>query len=102
MLFINIMDENKYLLNVKTVQSSAFRVLVEALKEILTDANFEFDCNGIKVMAWIHHTVLVHLKLNAKNFEFFQLNREKITIGVNMINLFKLIKPVIMNIIIIY
>ena len=38
------------------------------------------------------HTVLVHLKLNAKNFEFFQLNREKITIGVNMINLFKLIK----------
>lgn len=93
MLFINIMDENKYLLNVKTVQSSAFRVLVEALKEILTDANFEFDCNGIKVMAMdSSHTVLVHLKLNAKNFEFFQLNREKITIGVNMINLFKLIK----------
>ena len=87
------MDENKYLLNVKTVQSSAFRVLVEALKEILTDANFEFDCNGIKVMAMdSSHTVLVHLKLNAKNFEFFQLNREKITIGVNMINLFKLIK----------
>ena len=93
MLFINIMDENKYLLNVKTVQSSAFRVLVEALKEILTDANFEFDCNGVKVMAMdSSHTVLVHLKLNAKNFEFFQLNREKITIGVNMINLFKLIK----------
>lgn len=93
MIFINIMDENKYLLNVKTVQSSAFRVLVEALKEILTDANFEFDCNGIKVMAMdSSHTVLVHLKLNAKNFEFFQLNREKITIGVNMINLFKLIK----------
>ena len=32
-------EENKYLLEVKTVQSSAFRILVEALKEILTDAN---------------------------------------------------------------
>ena len=53
------MDENKYILNVKTVQASAFRVLVEALKEILTDANFEFDENGIKVMAMdSSHTVL--------------------------------------------
>ncbi len=30
----------------KTIQSSAFRVLVEALKEILTDANFEFDARN--------------------------------------------------------
>ena len=43
--------DNNYILEVKTVQSSAFRVLVEALKEILTDANFEFDETGIKVMA---------------------------------------------------
>ena len=51
------------ILEVKTVQSSAFRVLIEALKEILTDANFEFDSTGIKVMAMdSSHTVLVHLK----------------------------------------
>jgi len=87
------MSEKKYILNVKTIQSSAFRVLVEALKEILTDANFEFDANGIKVMAMdSSHTVLVHLKLLAKNFEFYKLAREKITVGINMINLFKLIK----------
>ena len=30
-------------LEIKTVQSAAFRVLTEALKEILTDANFEID-----------------------------------------------------------
>ena len=35
------MSEN--ILELKTVQSSAFRVLIEALKEILTDANLEFD-----------------------------------------------------------
>ena len=87
------MSEKKYILNVKTIQSSAFRVLVEALKEILTDANFEFDANGVKVMAMdSSHTVLVHLKLQAKNFEFYKLAREKITVGINMINLFKLIK----------
>ena len=36
------------LIEIKTVQSAAFRVLIEALKEILTDANFEFDESGIK------------------------------------------------------
>ena len=30
------------IIEIKTVQSAAFRVLIEALKEILTDANFEF------------------------------------------------------------
>ena len=37
------------------------------------------------------HTVLVHLKLNSENFESFQC-KNKIIIGINMINLFKLIK----------
>ena len=31
-----------YILELKTVQSGAFRILVEALKEILNDVNFEF------------------------------------------------------------
>ena len=84
---------SNYLLEVKTVQSSAFRVLIEALKEILTDANFEFDSTGLKIMAMdSSHTVLVHLKLYADNFESYELNREKLILGVNMINLFKLIK----------
>ena len=62
-------EENKYLLEVKTVQSSAFRILVEALKEILTDANLEFDETGMKVMAMdSSHTVLVHLKLHSDKF----------------------------------
>ena len=84
---------SRFLLEVKTVQSSAFRILIEALKEILTDANFEFDSTGLKIMAMdSSHTVLVHLKLYADNFELYNLNREKLILGVNMINLFKLIK----------
>ena len=89
--------DDKYLIEVKTVQSSAFRILVEALKEILTDANLEFDETGIKVMAMdSSHTVLVHLKLNSDNFEYFYC-KNKVILGVNMINLFKLIKTMSNN-----
>ncbi len=68
-------------------------MLVEALKEILTDANFEFDANGIKVMAYGFKSYSISpFKTVNKNFEFYKLSREKITVGINMINLFKLIK----------
>ena len=85
-------EESQYILELKTVQSSAFRVLIEALKEILTDANIEFDSTGLKLVAMdASHTVLVHLKLDADNFEQYTcLNR--IVLGINMLNFFKLIK----------
>ena len=83
---------DKYVFNVKTVQSGAIRILVESLKEILTDGNIFFDETGIKLIAMDStHTVLIHLKLLSENFEFFHCSK-KITIGVNMLNLFKLIK----------
>ena len=86
------MSDN-YSLEIKTVQSAAFRVLTEALKEILTDANFEIDSTGIKVMAMdSSHTVLSSfLKLNADNFEHYHCDSKKI-LGINMLNFFKLIK----------
>ena len=66
------------IIEIKTIQSSAFRILTEALKEILTDANFEFDEKGIKIMAMdSSHTVLVHLKLNAENFEYYECKNKE-------------------------
>jgi hypothetical protein len=44
-------NSNGNLFEVKTVQSGAFRTLIEALKEILTEANLEFDSQGIKIVA---------------------------------------------------
>jgi proliferating cell nuclear antigen len=85
-------DDNKYIFNVKTVQSGAFRILVESLKEILTDTNIIFDSTGIKLMATDNsQIVLIHMKLHAENFEYFFCEK-KTTIGINMMNLFKLIK----------
>jgi proliferating cell nuclear antigen len=85
-------DNDKYILNIKTVQSGPFRILVEALKEILTDGNFIFDETGIKLIAMDStHTVLIHMKLNSDKFESFYCPK-KIVAGVNMGNFFKLIK----------
>tara|TARA_A100001015_G_scaffold319463_1_gene442408 strand:- start:2054 stop:2869 length:816 start_codon:yes stop_codon:yes gene_type:complete len=84
--------ETEYLFELKTVQSSAMRILVEALKEILTDGNIEIDESGIKIMTMDpSHTVLVHLKLDASKFEKYYC-KSKQTIGVSMLCLFKLIK----------
>ena len=85
-------SDDKYIFNIKTVQSGIVRILIEALKEILTDGNITIDQNGIKLIAMDStHSVLIHLKLEAQNFEFFNCNKP-ITIGLNMLNLFKLIK----------
>lgn len=84
------MDKN--ILEIKTVQASAFRILVEALKEILTDANFECDETGIKMIAMdSSRTVLVHLKLQSDKFESY-FCKEKRVLGISMINLFRIIK----------
>ncbi len=86
------LDDNNCIINIKTVQSGAFRILIEALKEILTDTNIIFDETGMKLIATdSSKIVLIHMKLNSENFEHYSCSK-KITIGVNMNNMFKLIK----------
>ena len=85
-------DDSNYIINVKTVQSGAFRVLIESLKEILTDTNITFDEEGIKLIATDNsHIVLIHMRLSAPKFEYYHCAK-KTVIGVNMMNMFKLIK----------
>jgi len=79
-------------MELKTVQTNAIKVLIEELKEILTDANIEFNETGLKVVAMdSSKTILVHLKLNSDKFDKY-LCKKKIIVGVSMLNLFKLIK----------
>lgn len=85
-------NANGNLFEIKTVQSGAFRTLIEALKEILTEANLEFDSQGIKIMAVDEtHTVLVYLRLHADRFENYYCPAKHV-LGVNMIYFFRLIK----------
>jgi proliferating cell nuclear antigen len=85
-------NANGNLFEIKTVQSGAFRTLIEALKEILTEANLEFDPQGLKIMAVDEtHTVLVYMRLLSDKFETFYCPAKHV-LGVNMIYFFKLIK----------
>lgn len=86
-----------YSIYIVTVQSSVIKSLVEAVKEILPDTNIEINENSFKILAIDPtHTSLIHLNLEAKNFEKFHCVKPQI-IGVNMINFFKLIKTVSNN-----
>jgi proliferating cell nuclear antigen len=81
-------------LYLKSVQGSAIKTLFEVLKEILHDVNVTFDSSGVKLMTMDGaHVSLVHLKLEAKNFEQYHCN-SKITVGINLGAVFKLIKSV--------
>lgn len=83
-----------YCLEIRTVQSMAFKVLVEALKELLTDTCIEFDESGMKIVAMdTSHVVLVHLFLEAGKFEYYRCH-SRMSIGVNMLNLHKLMKTI--------
>ena len=82
----------KYTFYITTVQASVFRILIEALKEILTEANFTFDATGIRVTAMDStQSVLVHLKLHAEEFCSY-FCPEPVTLGIGLMNMFKLMK----------
>lgn len=82
----------QYMLYLRTVQGSIFRMLIEALKDVLPDTNMEFSMNGIKFTTMDStHTALIHMKLEAKNFEEFFCVKP-MTLGINIAHLFKLIK----------
>jgi proliferating cell nuclear antigen len=90
------MDKN-YSLEIKTVQSSAFKVLIEALKELLTDTVIEFTKTGIKIITTdTSHVILIHLKLYADKFEYYHCDKD-VKIGINMLNFYKVIKTINSN-----
>lgn len=82
----------KRILELHTVQTSAFKTLIEALKELLTDTVVEFDETGMKILTTdTAHVILVHLRLHANKFEKYKCDR-KLTVGINMINFYKIIR----------
>lgn len=86
---------NNNVLTIKTVQINPFRTLMTALKDILLETNITFKEDGIRITNMDKsHTIVVHLFLAAENFELYECKKEKIIIGVNMFQLFKLINSI--------
>jgi len=86
------------IIDLKTVQTNSFKNLFESLKEILTDVNIEFSKQGMKIISMDQttQTILVHLKLEHDKFEYYYC-REKIVIGLNLPNFFKVIRTITNN-----
>lgn len=88
-------SQTNNILTIQTVQISAFRTLMTALKDILLETNITFTKDGIKIINMDKsHTVLAHLALHADRFESYECKHDKIIIGVNMLHLFKLINTI--------
>jgi len=84
----------EYLLNIKTVQASTIKLVIDAMKEILMDVNLEFDDTGMKIIALDNtHVVLIHLKLEADKFEKYHCEK-KLYVGINMLKFHMLIKTI--------
>lgn len=86
---------SEHILEIQTVQISALRTLMTALKDILIQTNIFFQPDGIRIKNLDKsHTIFIHLFLEATNFEKYFCKYPKITVGVNMFYLFKIINTV--------
>jgi proliferating cell nuclear antigen len=84
-----------YIVEAKTVQTGAIRILIEALRSILVEMSLLFDKDGIRMVAMDNtRTVLVHLRLHANKFEKFAYNHNspKFIIGINTDHLYRIIR----------
>jgi proliferating cell nuclear antigen len=83
-----------YILEIKTIQASTIKSVIDAMKEILMDVNLEFDEHGMKIVALDNtHIVLIHLKLHAEKFESYYCLK-KLYVGINMLKFHMLIKTI--------
>jgi len=84
---------SEYVVEAKTVQTSAIRTLVEALKCILVEMNFIFDNEGIRMVAMDNsRTVMVHLRLAADKFEKYACHTPRLIVGLNTDHLYRIVK----------
>ncbi len=81
-----------YIVEIVTVQAGAFKTMIEALKEIITETNIDFLPNGIRIVsANPSSTILVCVKLENENFNKYYC-KHKFSAGVIMMNFFKIIR----------
>ena len=96
------------ILEVRTVQSSVIKILSEALKDLVPDINLVFskkdeyidEKTGEKVITGgigaitmaMANNVLMHLKLEALQFDYYECKKSKFVAGINTNVLFKVMK----------
>jgi proliferating cell nuclear antigen len=83
--------------HIKTIQAVAIKSLVEILKDIINDVNIYFDKDGMRIIVLdVARVTLIHVSLLAENFEEYRCSPDTM-IGINMSNIFKLLKSISNN-----
>jgi len=95
------------ILELKTSQSTAIKIVVDAINSLLTDANFDFFPYNIEndngepiiggmVVKEVNKTgkILVYMKLEADKFDIYKYNyhKKKLTLGIDINNLLRCLK----------
>jgi proliferating cell nuclear antigen len=76
----------------QTIQASAIKSAFEVLKDILNDVNVYFTKSGMRILTLdTARVALVDMFLPSENFEEYECNSD-IVAGVNVSNMFKLLK----------
>ena len=80
------------MLELRLVQGSLFKKIIEAIKDLVTDANFDCSSSGFSMQAMdSSHVALVALLLRSEGFEHYRCDRN-ISMGVNLNNMSKMLK----------
>jgi len=76
----------------RLVQAGLLKKILEALKDLVTDANFDCSSSGISLQAMdSSHVSLVALLLRADGFEHFRCDRN-VSLGINLNSMAKILK----------
>ena len=71
----------------RLAQGSVLKKVLESIKDLVTDANFECTSNGFALQAMdSSHVSLVALMLRATGFDHYRCDRD-ITMGMNLVNM---------------
>lgn len=80
------------MLEAKLDAASTLKKLLDAIKELVTDANFECTEEGLKLQAMDNsHVALVSVNLESKGFQHFRCDRP-MPLGVNLASFTKVLK----------
>lgn len=80
------------MLEAKLQNASTFKKIIDAIRENVEEANFEFSPSGLSLQCMDHaHVILTVLLLRAEGFESYRCDRT-IPIGINLTSLAKVIR----------
>lgn len=80
------------MLELRLVQGSLLKKVLEAIKDLVTDANFDCNETGFQLQAMdSSHVALVALLLRADGFEHYRCDRN-LSMGMNLTNMAKMLK----------